>query len=87
MGNIVSTPDLNFAAYIWAKGHKKYSWFCEPELDRFGNEKRKFVFEFKDLSIEEFNELKQSYYDGTGMVSVQEYVAGQRHFRNLCFMR
>lgn len=75
------TSDLNLASFIWATGNKNYTF--RKGLDNRGKERLVFVF---DIPEDKFMELKQSYANGSGMVSALEMVNAQRHFKNICFM-
>lgn len=76
-----STSDLNLASFIWATGHKEYTF--HKGTDNRG--KSKLFFDFK-IPEDKFMELKKSYASGSGMVSALEMVNAQRHFKNICFM-
>ena len=79
--NVSSTSDLNLASYILASGYKEYSF--HKGTDSRG--KQRLVFDFT-MPEEAFNSLKVSYANGTGQISVLNFVNAQRHFKNICFM-
>lgn len=81
MENSTKTTDINLASYILASGYKDYKFYKAED----NKGKIKVTFEF-NIPYEKFDELKQSYGNGSGMISALEMVNAQRHFKNICFM-
>lgn len=77
-----STSDIYLASHIWASGYKKYTTGKEEDKRRG---KIRTVFKF-EMTPEQFQELKESYANGTGKVSSQDFVNALRNFKNICFL-
>lgn len=80
--NPCGTFDIYFAAYVMALGHEMTSADKINDVDR-GRQKNYFVF---NVSVDEFNNLKQTYFNETGMVSAIKHMSCFRNLKNMCFL-